>query len=434
MNKNILMGALAALSIASASAETIYLTGATAFRSAVNKSLFDDYAANLAATDKSSTTDETAGALLFTNIIVNGSTIDLSVKWSGSEAGIRTVASPASNVVTDNFYDAAKVKGLGGSYPKTSLTLAAANQIATRGDIAFSDTWQAVSNFQGKGKDNRTYASLSEVKVGVVPFTFVANKGCGIDNISLSTACQLAKAGRIPASIVTGSTNDLTGGAWFTGRDPFSGTRVTTLTVAKVGYNTAIKNYKPTTTNGLITTLGDYTSNNVSGLSVTAAGNGESSGGTLCGYMTNSMSATVGGIPVTVNGRGNTNILISYAGVADAVAKYSGGIVPLKFEGVHGRFGLTNEYSAGNPGQLDSGYTNIISGKYPFWSYEHILWDSARMSAAASNTLTYLTNTFASYATTNPLLAPNIALGDMKVYRQSDGGDIKYSTNAALYR
>jgi len=434
MNKNILMGALAALSIASASAETIYLTGATAFRSAVNKSLFDDYSANLAATDKSTTTDETAGALLFTNITVNGSTIDLSVKWSGSEAGIRTVASPASSVVTDNFYDATKVKGLGGSYPKTSLTLGAANQIATRGDIAFSDTWQAVSNFQGKGKDNRTYATLSEVKVGVVPFTFVANKGCGIDNISLSTACQLSKAGRIPASIVTGNTNDITGGAWFTGRDPFSGTRVTQLVVSKVGYNTAIKHYKPTITSGQIASLGDYTSNNVSGLAVTAAGNGESSGSTLCGYLTNPMSATVSGVPVTVNGRGNTNILISYAGVPDVVAKYSGGIVPLKFEGIHGRFGLTNEYSAANPGQLDSGYTNIISGKYPFWSYEHILWDPARMSTAASNTLAYLTNTFATYATTNPLLAPNIALGDMKVYRTKDGGDILYSTNASLYR
>jgi hypothetical protein len=435
MNKNLLIAAIAAMGVVSASAQTtVYLTGATAFRSAVNKSLFDDYGANLAATTGSSSTDDAAAALLFTNINVGGTTVDLSVKWSGSEAGIRTVASPSSNTVTDTFYSPSLVKALTGSFPKTAYALASANQTNARGDIAFSDTWQAVSNFQGKAKDNRTYATLNEAKVGVVPFTFVANKGCGIDNISLSTACQLAKAGRVPASIVTGITNDITGGAWFTGRDPFSGTRVTALMVGKVGYNTAIKNYKPTVSGGQITTLGDYASNAVSGLTVTAAGNGESSGGTLCGYMTNSMSASVSGIPVTVNGRGNTNILISYAGVADAVAKFSGGLIPLKFEGVHGRFGLTNEYSAANPGRLDSGYTNIISGKYPFWSYEHILWDSSRMSAAASNTLTYLTNTFASYATTNPLLAPNIALGDMKVYRLSDAGDIKYSTNAALYR
>lgn len=433
MNKTILMGALAALSIATASAqETVYLTGATAFRSVVNKSLYTAFGANLAATDNASATAEGASTLLFTNVTLNGSTVDLSVRWSGSEAGIRTVASPASNVVTDSFFLASSVKALGGSYPKLSLTTSRTN---TRGDIAFSDTWQAVSNFQGKGKDNRTYATLISQKVGVVPFTFIANKGAGIDNISLSTAMQLAKSGRIPASLVTGNTNDITGGAWYTGRDPFSGTRVTALVVGKVGYNTAVQHYKPTIASGVITALGAYASTNVNGLAVTAAGNGESSGGTLCGYMTNTISPTLGGIPVTVNGRGNTNIYISYAGVPDAAPNYVRGLIPLKFEGVHGRFGLTNEFAAlGTNTALDSGYTNIISGKYPFWSYEHILWDPARMSTAASNTVGWLTNQIAGYATTSPQMAPNIALGDMKVYRTSDGGNILYSTNPANYR
>ena len=433
MNKNILMGALAALSIATASAqETVYLTGATAFRSVVNKSLYTEFGANLAATDNASATAEGATTLLFTNVTLNGSTVDLSVRWSGSEAGIRSVASPATNVVTDSFFLASSVKALGGSYPKLSLATSRTN---TRGDIAFSDTWQAVSNFQGKGKDGRTYSVLTSQKIGVVPFTFIANKGAGIDNISLSTAMQLAKSGRIPASLVTGNTNDMTGGAWYTGRDPFSGTRVTALVVGKVGYNTAVQHYKPTIASGVITALGAYTSANVNGLPVTAAGNGESSGGTLCNYMTNTISPTLGGIPVTVNGRGNTNIYISYAGVPDAAPNYAKGLIPLKFEGVHGRFGLTNEFAAlGTNTALDSGYTNIISGKYPFWSYEHILWDPARMSTAASNTVGWLTNQIAGFATTSPQMAPNIALGDMKVYRTSDGGNILYSTNASNYR
>jgi len=433
MNKTILMGALAALSIATASAqETIRITGATAFRSAVNKSLYTAFGANLAATDKATTTDQTAQTLLFTNVLVNGSTVDLSVRWSGSEAGIRSVASPATNVVTDSFFDAASVKALGGSYPKLSLTTSRTN---ARGDIAFSDTWQSVSNFQGRGKDGRNYVTLTSTKVGVVPFTYIANKGANIDNISLSTVFQLAKAGRVPASLLTGNSNDVTGGAWYTGRDPFSGTRVTTLVVNKVGYNTAVQQYKPTVSGGLITSLGAYSATNVSGLSVTAAGNGESSGSTLANYMTNGMATNVGGIPVTVNGRGNTNILISYSSVADVLNNYSRGLVPLKFEGVHGRFGLTNEYaSLGTNTALDSGYTNIITGKYPFWSYEHVLWDPNRMSAAASNTVSWLTNTIASYPTTNPDLAPNIALGDMRVYRTSDGGNLLYSTNPANYR
>jgi hypothetical protein len=31
-------------------------------------------------------------------------------------------------------------------------------------------------------------------------------------------------------------------------------------------------------------------------------------------------------------------------------------------------------------------------------------------------------------------MAPNIALGDMKVYRTSDAGELKYSTNATFYK
>lgn len=433
MNKTILMGALAALSIATASAqETIRITGATAFRSAVNKSLYTAFGANLAATDNASPTAEGAATLLFTNVTVNGSVVDISVRWSGSEAGIRSVASPASNVVTDSFFDAAAVKALGGSYPKLSLTTSRTN---ARGDIAFSDTWQSVSNFQGRGKDNRIYVTLDSSKVGVVPFTYMANKGAEIDNISLSTAFQLARSGRVPASLLTGNTNDVTGGAWYTGRDPFSGTRVTTLVVNKVGYNTAVQQYRPTITSGSITSLGAYTGTNSSGLVVTAASMGENSGSTLANYMTNTMATNVGGTPVLVNGRGNTNILISYSSVADVLNNYSRGLVPLKFEGVHGRFGLTNEYaSLGTNTALDSGYTNIITGKYPFWSYEHILWDPARMTPAASNTVAWLTNQIAGIPTTNPVLAPNIALGDMRVYRTSDGGPLLFSTNRANYR
>jgi hypothetical protein len=433
MNKNILMGALAALSIATASAqETIYITGATAFRSVVNKSLYTAFPNNLAATDNASATAEGAQTLLFTNVTVNGSTVDLSVRWSGSEAGIRTVASPATNVITDTFFLASSVKALGGSYPKLSLTTSRTN---TRGDIAFSDTFQAVSNFQGRGKDNRTYATLSSTKVGVVPFTYMANKGAGIDNITLSTVFQLAKAGRVPASILTGNTNDTRGGAWFTGRDPFSGTRVATLACNKVGYNTGIIQYKPTIASGVITALNSYGSTNVQGLPVTSTGNGENSGGTLAGYMTNSISASLAGGPVLVVGRGNTNILISYAGAADAYINYSKGLIPLKFEGVHGRFGLTNEYIAlGTNTALDSGFTNIISGKYPFWSYEQVLWDAPRLTAAGSNTVFWLTNTIAGFSTTSPQMAPNIALADMKVYRVKDGGDILFNTNPALYK
>jgi len=117
--KSILMAALAALTIASASAqETIYITGSTAFRSAANGALLSLYGATLAATDKATTSDATAGNLLFTNCSVGGSTVHIAVAWSGSDAGMQTVAA-GTNSKRLPFYDLAKIQALGGSFPKT---------------------------------------------------------------------------------------------------------------------------------------------------------------------------------------------------------------------------------------------------------------------------------------------------------------------------
>jgi hypothetical protein len=56
------------------------------------------------------------------------------------------------------------------------------------------------------------------------------------------------------------------------------------------------------------------------------------------------------------------------------------------------------------------------------------------MTTEASNTVTWLTNQIGAMTSTNTTFAPNISLGEMQVYREKDGGDIKYSTNRAFYR
>jgi hypothetical protein len=72
--KSILMAAAAALSIASASAqEVIYITGATAFRSAANNTLYSLYGDKLLASSGSSTNDSGAIALYFKDcVLTNG--------------------------------------------------------------------------------------------------------------------------------------------------------------------------------------------------------------------------------------------------------------------------------------------------------------------------------------------------------------------------
>jgi hypothetical protein len=93
MNKTMLVAALAALAVGSASAETIYITGSTAFRKAANVALTNAIlgdSGSLLATDTGGTD---AGNLVFktkdNDYVV--------VYWSGSEAGIQSVAGPSTN-------------------------------------------------------------------------------------------------------------------------------------------------------------------------------------------------------------------------------------------------------------------------------------------------------------------------------------------------
>lgn len=419
MKKNILIAAIAAIGISTASAqESVYLTGATAFRSVVNATLFANFSNNLVACNTTEALRNDASTLKFTNVTVNGSQIDLYVNWSGSEAGIRSVASPSTNAVTATFYKTSLTKS-GTGYSTTT----SGNTESKKGDITFTDTWQEVSNFQGAAKDGRTYATLTGVKVGVVPFSFFVNKGAPISNVNVQNFTQIAGAGEARLNLFTGNLADTNSKVWLTGRDPFSGTRVTTLVIGKHGYNTPVVQYQPTNiVSGVIGKLQRYSSNNSSGLIVTAANNGESSGGTLTGYMTNTTS--ISNVPVGLT-RGTNNYLLTYVSVGDAFTKIPDGMTPVDFCGVHGRWGRTNEIAATgtNPSALDSGYTNIITGKYPFWSYEQIMWKSGGITAAGTNLVTFLTNQIAGYDTTNSLLGGNIALKDMKVSRLSDGAN-----------
>jgi hypothetical protein len=457
MKKNLLIAAIAAMGVVSASAQTaVYLTGATAFRSAVNATLFANFADKIAACNTDLAGRNDASTLKFTNIPVNGgSFVDLYVKWSGSEAGIRSVASPVgTNAITETYYKttvAAASTNAAYSYSTSN------NTEAKKGDICFSDTKQEVSNFQGRGKDGRTYATLTGYTVGVVPFSFWVNKGAPISDINVANFKQLAGQGEAPLHIFTGNASDSNSKVWLTGRDPFSGSRVSALVIGNHGYNTPVIQWQPivatrylwTNTAGTnlltnisastptntgtwsnivasnfagIVSFAAYSSNNSFNLSVPAANNGESSGSTLIGYLTNSclLVSAAGG-----KSRGTENYFLSYVSAGDAFTKIKDGIKPINFCGVNGRWGNTNEIAASgtNIAALDSGYTNIITGKYPFWSYEWIFFNPSTVTVAASNTVTWLTNKIASYDSTNPLLGGNIAIKDMKVRRTADGGN-----------
>ena len=93
MKKTMLAAALAALAVGSASAETIYITGSTAFRGAANSQI--DYTiTNAGGTQnaKDNATLASAGNVVWTT--VDGDKVVAC--WNGSEAGIQSVAGPQS--------------------------------------------------------------------------------------------------------------------------------------------------------------------------------------------------------------------------------------------------------------------------------------------------------------------------------------------------
>ena len=93
MKKTMLSAALAALAIGSASAETIYITGSTAFRGAANSQI--DYTiTNAGGTQiaRDNATLASAGNVVWTT--KDGDKVVAC--WNGSEAGIQTVAGPQS--------------------------------------------------------------------------------------------------------------------------------------------------------------------------------------------------------------------------------------------------------------------------------------------------------------------------------------------------
>lgn len=468
--KSLLIAALAALSIGSASAETIYITGSTAFRSAANATLYGatGISGKLYATDKSTTSDVSANNLIFTNCTVNSQTVDVVVFWSGSEAGIQVIAGTngqklpffSKALLAANYPGVAPITGAtGGSQVDYSNST---NTILTNAQIAFSDTFQASSVFNGIAADGYNYQTLgTPATVGVVPFSFCANKGCPYTNMTPAIFGDMAAQGYQFADVFTGVASDTNTKVWLFGRNPDSGTRVSTFKALKYGSTTVAKQLVPTiqsiyywtntATNGLFV----YTTNNntndvygaltnnanpwtntstttsitnmawtpaatIDGISVAAGNNGEAVGGTLVAYLNSEIAASGNFTKVLANVPAGlsqvfvgttTNYAITYAGCSDIAGLYGKGVVWMSYNGIVPRC-----YNNSTKTVLDEGYTNIISGKYPFWTYEEI-YTNPSSSAQVGALFTTLTNTIAGYTSSSTQLAPNIALGDMKVKR-----------------
>ncbi len=404
--------------ISTASAQTkIYITGSSAFRSVAN--------AQISALITGETVVSTNGTLGSANAVmwiggnIGGTAVTVKAAWTGSAAGIQSVAANnISTAPTKFLVDAAT--GTGNLDPNGSPANPTFESAIP--DVAMADNLQSSTVFTGG-----VYAALNDTPVGVVSFTWVGSKNFPLNggtapfsnySVSKKIAQQLLSGGAVGLGAFTGLAADqATGGgpparvAYATGRNPDSGTRIITLAESGYGVASFVKQYKPTTASGAITALTLYPTETINGISTVVDGNsGENSGSTLRAYFTNTLTAAgfTGG--VLPNGEAGPSFIVGYLGTGDFNSVSGTGAVALGWNGV------------------PVSQAAIMNGAYTFWGTERLMNRSDLGNGTTGGPAVKLT--FATTLTTNILaatsatLSPNVALADMLVDRAGDGGDI----------
>jgi hypothetical protein len=361
---------LALASSAGAQTTVLRLTGSTAFRGSVHDAIRqvmtnETYAYFGAATLNSSTRANFLGT-------INGQSVLIQVAWSGSAAGVQSVAKNLDVA----FLPAATVGTTSGVQVTDTTTE------TDKADAAFSDVFQASTAF--------TSPALVDNKVCVVPFVWIANDGAPatLTNVTPGLAQSLYTAQNIPLALFTGLTSDRTANTqvYCLGRDPSSGTRITMTAESGLGaFATVFQN------SVTLNTGADTISNPVpfpQGTTVFADGdNGYSSGGGLAAALAAKS--------------GDGNVYLGYLGLGDATATaIPGGARALSWNGV--------PYSA----------AAVTEGQYTFWGYEHLFYLSS-LDTTKKAIATTVKNQVAAVPG-----AAGLLLNSMNVSRVSDGAPV----------
>lgn len=386
--KTIMAGTFALALAALASAQTvIHITGSTAFRAATHQAISDILNTGYTVGYSGTTLSKASQAVFGGTTKVGNYSVVIKTSWSGSAGGVQTLAqqSPVLTVAT---------------WLQTGLSgpnLTGPYDPAVTADVTMSDSFQSSTRFTGAG-----YNTLVDQIVGVVPFVWV--KGSSNDSgVTASLAnltnvtpllARLLLASGAPLSMFTGTTADDAIYVYPLGRDEDSGTRLDTFAESGFGIFSSPIQYQPTVTSGAITAIAPWPANTVDGLSYPVGHSGYSSGGTL---------ATALNTPVaigTTDSFGDKIALVGYFGISDAASVNSGNS-NLTYNGV--------AYSA----------AAVQEGKYTFWSYEHLMYNST-----FSGTAKTVANQIANEILTTDATVSGVLVGAMNVSRTVEGGVI----------
>ncbi len=208
----ILAGAFMLGAVSLCEAGTIYLTGSTAMRGSIFTTIRT--AGSVFTAVPTTTTYEGSSAsganyMVFSGTLVGGSgTTVIKCHWSGSEGGIRDVATGASELfVDDSIADGA------------NHTTSPGTTIGHNVDLAMADNSQAFSR-------TKVPALTTGTNVAVITFAWVRNPGLWTGSNLTDAMIRKALQGACKRAVFSGNASDTNDFVYVSGRDNQSGTRV----------------------------------------------------------------------------------------------------------------------------------------------------------------------------------------------------------------
>jgi len=386
------LGVISVAGVVQAANPVVYLAGASALRSTLYAAatapgiIFD--APHAGAVVSAAPNNTSTSTYIVFEGPINGVTVDISVFWTGAEAGVADVA---GNTLTQTLNNPNFPAGANGTYPvpgvpgtfltqssgwTTTSALSGISGAPATADLALDDTSQAVSLTPKSLFNLKDYGAIA-----VVPFSFLKGyektpDAAWNDVVNVTTAqINQVYSGPIPANYVTGVSADSIDQVAITGRNLSSGTRVNALLTAQYGVTTPVDHWAYDVNYNTAGVLAAGTSYASPGALTEIGNDGFNSSGTAAAQL-------------NFDGTGSGTVLIEPLAVPDAASSHSptagGASTYLSYNGVY---------------ESDSAVEN---GSYTFWGYEHIFGTVGQSSSSEAGQVgTAIVAGIKSYLTSN---------------------------------
>lgn len=453
--KHLFSGALALGLASSAMAQTeITITGATAFRQATMKAIFNAYDSignvgvnfNVAHDFTGNTSNQVSQLIASNKAVFTGTfpgiagTTIIRTSFNGSTEGLNAIAgnsNPTFLQVSAATADDSSTANNNTVNDGIRVFQTSPTE-ALRPKFSFSDVYQSTSPV-----NNEVLEPVGSSAVGVVTFAMVANEGApsNFTNATIQQCRQLWAAGSQPLSLFTGNPEDSGTLVFATGRNDGSGTRSAYLTEWTYGAANVVQQY-------IVTTAGQAVAGQISAITLVPAG-GNGTGNLLSPDGTGNAS-TLWGNNVLGNGgyrsssalreimaRTSTSVdvydgvnqeplvedanilLLTWLSTADSLNAATNGAKILGFNGVTVTplaSSNVNNYNGSGFNQAD--FEKITSGAYSAWSYQH-LYHHGSLSANEATWRQRMTDVWLVPGLQQT--ANGVALTDMAAERPDDG-------------